>query len=414
MTFFRHGIAAVISLGFAVAATAQTQTASGEWTQWRGPSRDGAAPSFTEPATWPEQLNQRWKVEVGTGYATPLVSGDRVYVFARQGENEVMLALDAATGKVVWQTGYPAPFEMNKAASRHGPGPKSTPVLAGGKLFAIGMTGVVTAFDAATGKQLWQKPAPGVVPLYTSHAFSPLVDGGVVIFHVGGHDKGALTAFDVNTGDVKWSWDGDGPGYGSPVVAEVGGTRQIVVMTQQKLIGVDVANGMLLWERPYVTPSTTNSITPLVYGQTIIVSGGNQPVVAFTVARRDNKWATDNVWENTDASYRMSNAVVAGDTLFSLSTRDMGQYFAIDAKTGKTLWLSEPRQAGNAAIVKGKSVFLSLEDDGELVVVRNSRTGFEALRRYKVADSETWAAPAVLGNRIFVKDVSTLTLWTLN
>jgi outer membrane protein assembly factor BamB len=303
---------------------------------------------------------------------------------------------------------------MQRAASRRGPGPKSTPILADGKLFAIGMTGIVTAYDAATGKQLWQKPAPGIVPLYTSHAFSPVVERGMVIFHVGGHDKGALTAFDANTGAERWSWGGDGPGYGSPIVADLGGTRQVVVMTQQKLVGVNAADGTLLWERPYVTPSTTNSITPIIYGQTIIVSGGNQPVVAFTVARRDNKWVTDNVWENTEVSYRMSNPVIANDVLFSLSTRDMGQYFAIDAKSGKTLWLSEGRQAGNVGVVKAGNLLLCLEDDGELVVARSSRTAFDQVRRYKVADTETWAAPAILGNRIFVKDVSSLTLWTVN
>jgi hypothetical protein len=124
---------------------------------------------------------------------------------------------------------------------------------------------------------------------------------------------------------------------------------------------------------------------------------------------------TDNVWENTDASYRLSNAVVAGDVLFSLSTRGMGQYFGIDAKSGKTLWLSEPRQAGNAAITKaGNNLLFVLEDDGELEVARPSRTAFEPLRRYKVADAETWTPPVILGNRIFVKDVSTLSLWTLN
>src|SRR5205823_8992534 len=143
-----------------------------------------------------------------------------------------MTALDAESGRVLWQTGYPAMFTMQSAAVRHGMGPKSTPAFSNGRLFSIGMTGIVTAFDAATGKQVWQKPGSANVPMYTSHAFSPLVDRGLVIFHVGGHEGGALTAFDVNTGEVKWSWPGDGPGYGSPVIAELGGTRQLVTNTQ--------------------------------------------------------------------------------------------------------------------------------------------------------------------------------------
>ena len=385
-----------------------------DWSQWRGPNRDGALASFTEPRAWPERLTQRWKVDVGLGYATPLVVGDKIYMFSRQGENEVMSALDAATGKQLWQTGYPAPFTMNSAAAVHGPGPKSTPLFANGKLYSIGMVGAVTAFDAATGKQLWQKPGTGVVPMYTSHAFSPLIDRGLVIFHVGGHNQGALTAFDANSGDVKWSWAGDGPGYGSPIVADLGGAHQIVAITQGKLVGLDAAAGALLWERPFVSSNFTNSITPILYGQTLIVSGNGGPTNAFTVAKRNNQWVTETVWENPDVPLRFSNGVIIGDTLISLSTRNAGQYFGVDAKTGKTLWVSEGRQAGNAALVRAGNLVFSLQNNGELVVFRGGQTAFEPLHRYKVAETETWAQPAISGNRVFVKDVSSLALWTLN
>jgi outer membrane protein assembly factor BamB len=405
-------IIAVVMAGLVSAGEAQGP--SGDWLQWRGPNRDGAIASFTAPPQWPERLVQRWKVEVGLGYATPLVAGNRVYMFARQGDNETMSALDAGTGKVLWQTGYPAPFTMHSATVPHGPGPKSTPTLANGKLYSIGMTGVVTAFDAATGKQLWQKPGTRVVPLYTSHAFSPLADGGQVIFHVGGHNEGALTAFDLNTGDVKWRWAGDGPGYGSPIVATLGGTRQIVTITQGKLVGVDAATGALLWERPFVSGNSTNGITPVLFGQTLIVSGNGGPTHAVRVSRQNNKWVTETAWENADVPLRFSNGVIAGNRFFSLSTRNSGQYFSVDAATGKTLWLSEPRQAGNAAIATAGELIFTLEDDGELVVLRNSATAFEPLRRYKVAETQTWTQPAISGNRIFVKDVSSLTLWTLN
>lgn len=398
----------------AVTAVVAAQNPGPDWTQWRGPNRDGALASFTEPKPWPDQLTQRWKVEVGLGYATPLIVGNRVYQFSRLGENETMSALDAATGKVIWQTGYPAPFTMNKAAARHGPGPKSTPIFSNGRLYSIGMTGIVTAFDAQSGKQVWQKPGSSVVPMYTSYAFSPLVERGNVIFHVGGHDEGALTALDVNNGDVKWSWKGDGPGYGSPVVADFAGTRQIVTITQGKLVSVDATTGTLLWERPFASPNFTNSITPIVYGQTLIVSSQNIPTTALSVAKKNNQWVVEPVWENADVPMRMANGVIVRDMLFSLSVRNMGQYFSVDAKTGKTLWTSEPRQAGHASILRAGETLLSLEDDGELVVFRGSPTAFEAVKRYKLADMETWTAPAISGNRVFVKDVSTLALWTLN
>lgn len=402
---------AIVVGGF-IGSVVQAQTGS-DWTQWRGAARDGAIGGFTEPATWPQQLTRRWKVEVGLGYATPLVVGNRLYMFSRRGNNETMSALDAQSGKELWSDGYPAAFEMNSAAARHGPGPKSTPVFAGNRLYAIGMTGIVTAWDATTGKRLWQKPGSTNVPMYTSHSFSPLIDRGLVIFHVGGHNQGALTAYDINTGDVKWSWNGDGPGYGSPVVADFGATRQIVAITQGKVVGVDAATGALLWERPYVTGNFTNSMTPIVLGQNVIVSNGG-PASAFTVARQNTRWTTTDVWTNDEIAMRMSNGVVADGMLFSLSTRNAGQYFAVDAASGKTLWMSPGRQAGNASIQRAGNVIFSLEDDGELVVVRGSKTAFEPLQRYKVADTDTWTQPVISGNRIFVKDISSLTLWTLN
>ena len=390
-------------------------SAGQDWLQWRGPNRDGTVASFTEPRAWPEQLTQRWKIEVGLGYATPLLVRDRLYVFSRQGENEVMSALEAATGKVLWQTGYPVSFTMNSSATRHGPGPKSTPAFANGKLYAIGMIGTVTAFDAATGRTLWQKPGTAeLMPMYTSHAFSPLIEGGLVIFHVGGHNQGALTAYDANTGEVKWSWSGDGPGYGSPLLVDIAGTRQIVTQTQGKLVGVDVQTGALLWEHPFASSNFTNSLTPVRYGDSFIVSNNSKPATAVSVVRQNGRWVPQVAWENADVPMRMSNGLIVGDAFFSLTIRNSGQYFSLDAKTGQTLWTSEPRQGNNAALMKAGNLVFSLEDDGELVIFRPGQTAFEPLRRYKVADTDTWTAPVIAGNRIFVKDVSTLALWTLD
>jgi len=408
-----RAVIAVVLISIAV-GTLSAQRPSNDWPQWRGPNRDGSAAAPTDAKAWPEQLTQKWKVDVGLGYATPLVIGNRIYQWARQGEREVMTAIDADTGKVIWQTGHAAPFTMHSAAATHGPGPKSTPVFSNGRLYAIGMTGIVTAYDAASGKQLWQKPGSTTVPMYTTHSFSPIVDRGLVIFHLGGHNEGALTALDANTGDVKWTWKGDGPGYGSPIVADIGGTRQIITITQGKLVGVDAANGMLLWERPYAIANFTNSVTPVMYGQTLIVSGNGGPTTELSITKKGNEWVTETVWENADVPLRMSDAVIAGDVLFGMTTRNSGQYFAVDAKSGKTLWTSEGRQGQHAAIARAGDLFLSLEDDGELVVARNSKTAFEMLHRYKVADAATWTQAAYSGNRIFVKDVSSLALWTLN
>jgi outer membrane protein assembly factor BamB len=390
-------------LGVVAAATltavAGAQSAGPDWPQWRGPNRDGTLAVFTAPKAWPEALTRKWKIEVGTGYATPIVVGNRVYAFTRQQDNEVMRALDAGSGRV--------------ATARHGPGPKSTPTFANGRLFTLGMSGIVTAFDAATGKQVWQKPAPPVEPTYHT-AQSPLVDRGLVIVHVGGNNQGALTAFDAATGAVKWAWNGDGPGYGSPIVAEFGGTRQVITFSQENLIGVDAADGHLLWRVPFTARSTTNSITPLVYGQTVIVSGQGKPLTAYAISKRNDQWVADKAWENDQLQMSFSNPVLVGDAVFSLSPLNSGQFFWADAKTGATLWRSAPRQAGNAAIVRSADFLFVLKDDGQLLIGRSSPGGFEPLKTYTVAESATWAPPVISGDRVFVKDVSTLALWTLN
>ena len=394
-------------------APAIAQRANTDWPQWRGTNRDGAA-TFSSPAAWPEKLTMKWKVDVGIGYAAPITAGDRVYAFSRQNEDEVMRALDAATGKTIWETKYNATYKPNPAATRtHGTGPKSTPTFADGRLYTLGMSGLVTAFDAAGGKQLWQTPLPKTETLYHT-AMSPIVDRGLVIVHVGGHNDGALTAFDARTGAVRWAWTGDGPAYGSPIVVELGGTRQVITMTQENLVGVAAADGALLWKRPYSVRATRNAVTPIVHNQIVIVSGLGMPVSGFRVINRAGQWSTEDVWVNNDTTMDMSTGVVIGNSLYGFSPRNSGQYFAIDANTGQTQWLSEPRQGENAAVVRAGDLWFALNTEAELKVARANPKQFEILKTYDLADSATWAQPVLSGQRVFIKDLSSVSLWTLN
>ena len=417
----RIAVAALMGLTLSVEGPVLSEALAGQtsqnrvegWPQWRGASRDGAA-TFSAPATWPERLNLKWKVDVGTGYAAPITVGDRVFAFSRQNEDEVMRALDAATGKTIWETKYNATYKANPAATRtHGTGPKSTPAFADGRLYTLGMTGVVTAFDAATGKQLWQTPQSKVEPLYHT-AMSPIVDRGLVIVHVGGHNAGALTAFDARSGDVKWAWTGDGPAYGSPIVVELGGTRQVITMTQENLVGIGAADGALLWKRPYSVRATRNAVTPIVHNQIVIVSGLGMPVSGFRVFNRAGQWSSEDVWVNNDVTMDMSTGVVIGTSLYGFSPRNSGQFFAIDANTGQTQWLSEPRQGDNAAVVRAGNLWFALDTQAQLVVARANAKQFDIVKRYTVAESATWAQPVLSGQRLFIKDLSTVSLWTLD
>src|SRR5215475_655527 len=401
-------VAAALSIGSAT--TALSQTSPQDYPQWRGQNRDGSASGFKEPKVWPERLTLRWKVEVGEGYATPIVVGKTVYAFTRRDGVETMTALDAATGKLIWRTGYPAPYKAADAAAKHGAGPKATPLFHNGKLYTVGVSGVVSAFNAATGKLLWQKPEPSEHPYY-GMAASPIGDKNLVMLHPGSY--GPLTAYDGATGAVRWTANGNGV-YASPIIVELGGVRQIVSMTNKSVISVAVADGAPLWEHPWKPGGTDSAITPIVYGETIIVASQRNPVTALKPARRDGKWAVEVVWENKEVSLFMSNPTLIGDTLFGMSEKSSGQFFGLDARTGKTLWLGQPREASNTAVVKAGDLLFMLNDDAELIVARGSRTGFEPLKRYTVADSATWAQPAISGNRAFVKDVTSLALWTLD
>jgi outer membrane protein assembly factor BamB len=406
--------ATLAAIGFltSLPALLESQTA-GDWPQFRGPNRDGALASFAEPKAWPDRLTHKWKVEVGEGHASPILVGNRVYVFTRQGTNEVMQAIDAETGKTIWQTRYAAPVKVNPAAEAHGPGPKSTPTFSDGRIFTLGMGGIVTAFDAASGKQIWQKPGGSALPLYGTAA-SPLVDRGRVIVHTGGHNQGALTAFEITNGDLKWTWTGDGPSYASPIVADIGGVRQVITQTQENIVGVSAIDGRLLWRRPFSTEYTQNIITPIVLGNTVIVAGYQKPTSAFRIVKMGDQWRTEDVWENPAVSLYMANAVVVGDALFALSHRNRGQYVLLDVKSGKTLWTGMPRAAENAAIVRAGNLIVALEDDADLVIGRVNAGAFQEVKRYKVASGATWAQPVIAGNRIYVKDASSLTLWTIN
>ena len=401
----RVGALAMLAAAAALPASAQ------DWPQWRGPDRDGAA-SFETPATWPGSLEQRWQVEVGFGYATPVLVGDRIYMFSRQDDEEVMSALDAGTGETVWRTAYAAPFEMMAATARHGPGPKSTPTYADGRLFSFGMSSILTAVDAATGEILWQNPRPEAQPIYHT-AMSPLVDGDSVIIHVGGPGDSEFAAYDIATGNARWTWDGDSPAYGSPIVAELGGRRQVIAFTNGLMVGIARDDGQLLWSRPFTTPSNTTAQTPIIHEDLVIQAGRENGLTAFRVTAQAGEWSTEDVWHTDEASLHMTNGVVVDGVLYGLSHLNSGQYFGVDLDNGDVLWTSEGRQAENAAMVSAGNTIFSIQDDAQMVVFNASRSAFDAVERYEVATSETWAQPAISGNRLFVKDVTRLTLWTV-
>ncbi|HSB11759.1 MAG TPA: PQQ-binding-like beta-propeller repeat protein [Blastocatellia bacterium] len=384
-----------------------------DWPQWRGPDRNGVVASPTTPTVWPEKLKTIWKAQVGIGHSSPVVAGFRVYVFSRQDENEVASCFELTTGKLLWKESYATPYSMNPAAVSHGKGPKSTPLVYGNKLYTFGISGILSCYDAMTGKLRWRKEFSKqfktTSPMYGS-ATSPIAHNGLVIVHVGGHDSGALTAFDAETGEVKWSWTGDGPGYASPIIVDAGGTSQLVTQTQKSIAGFSPSTGELLWRIPFETEYVQNIVTPAVYKQTLIFSGLDKGTFAIRVIKRGDRWETEQVWRNPDVSMYMSSPVVTSDYVFGLSHKRKGQFFCLDARTGQTLWASTGREGDNAALVAGRQFLFMLTDGGELIVARADPKQFEVFKKYQVAESATWAHPVFVRNLILIKDASSLAL----
>jgi len=384
-----------------------------DWPQWRGPNRDGIV-EFREPKAWPEKLKPRWKITVGEGHSSPIAAGGRIYLHARQSDQEVAYAIDPGSGKIVWRQGYAAPYSVNFAAWRHGKGVKSTPVVAEGKLYTLGISGILSAFDAASGKPLWRrefsKEYKQTSPLY-GVAQSPVVDGGLVIAHVGGPGAGALMAFDAATGATSWAWKGDGPAYASPIVVDIVGTRQVVTQTEKYIVGFAAATGELLWRLPFTTAYDQNAITPIRYRDLVILSGLENGVFAVKVTSANGRWTAGEIWRNRDLPMYMSTAVVVDHLMFGFTHRNKGQLFCMDPNKGTVFWTSKGREGDNAALVAAGSVLLVLTDDGSLTVLRRNGKAYEPVRKYTVADSPTWAHPLAYDGSIYIKDATTLARW---
>jgi len=383
-----------------------------DWPQWRGANRDGKTTGFTAPQTWPQALVQKWRTAVGSGDATPALVAEKLYVSARQGDDEVTLCLNAADGSQVWQDKYAAQA-VTGPASRH-PGPRSSPAVAEGKVVTMGVAGVLSCLDAASGKLVWRKdPFPKVVPTFFTSS-SPIVADGLAVAQLGGRGNGAIIAYDLESGDEKWRWDAEGPEYASPAVLSVEGTKQIVALTEKSVVGVGLADGKLLWQLPFVPQRRAyNAATPIVDGQTVIYTGAGRGTRAVKIEKQGDGFAATQLWSNAELAPQYNTPVLTDGFLFGLSSR--GNLFCINAENGATAWTDETSRdrSGFGPIVLAGSVLMALPSSSELIAFAPDGQKFTELARIKVADTSTYACPVVAGKRLFVKDQDAVTMWAL-
>ncbi len=386
------------------------------WPQWLGPKRDGWVDYFQPPVQWPAELKRGWQVDVGTGYGSPLVADGRVYQHGRQGDDEVVWCIDLATGEVKWRESYAAPFKIGGGGERHGKGPKSSPALADGRVFTMSITGVLSAWDAASGKRLWQCDYDaefGKSQPYWGASTSPLVDGKRVIVHFGTDERGSLVALDVETGKEVWRHGKDGPSYSSPLLVEISGVRQIVEWNHRALVGVESETGRYLWEYPFPhVGSDQNMPTPTFHKGRVLLGGENRGVHSLEPRLNDDAWSVKEVWHQDKVALDMSSAVINGDLLYGFSHYGQGRLFCLDIESGEVRWQGPPRTGENVMFLSIPGHVVSLVSTGELKIVKASGEGLETAASYRVADGDTWAPPVLLGDGFLVKDKQMLTRWS--
>jgi outer membrane protein assembly factor BamB len=236
---------------------------------------------------------------------------------------------------------------------------------------------------------------------------SPVVVDGRCIVQVGVKGAGAVMAFDLASGEAKWKWESEGPASSSPVVMTVKGKRQVVTFTAKSLIGLEAANGQLLWRVPFEATQGNNT-TPVVDGQTLFYTGQGKGLFALKIEAQGTGFVPVPVWTNAQVGARFTTPVLKDGRLYGFT----GRFFCADAKTGVTLWTDDTGRGSTATMLDAGSVMLALTLNSGLIAFKPSGQAYTELAKLKVSESETWAHPVVAGKRIYVKDADSVTCWT--
>lgn len=388
---------------------------SSDWPQWRGPTRDGVAPGAAWPASLDEStLKQAWRVELGPSYSGPIVVGDRVFTTETRDEaTEVASAYDRRTGEKLWEADWAGTMTVPFFAASNGSWIRATPAADEGTLYVAGIEDVIVALDAATGEERWRLDFPTEVgseaPKFGC-ASSPVLDGEALYAQMGG----GFTKIDKRTGAVLWRKVFDQPGmsngaFSSPYLATENGRRLAIVQGRRELRGIDAESGDELWSQPIEAFRGMNILTPTVYEGKLFTSAHTG---------RSQLWQPDAatpgrlepLWSNKSQAY-MSSPVVVGDHLY-LHLRNQ-RIQCLDLATGEEAWRTKPFGKYQSLAVLGDRL-LALDSDGELILFRATPEEFDVIDRRTISEDETWAHIAVCGGQVFVRELNALAVydWT--
>ncbi len=394
-----------------LAGMCATESLSSEWSQWRGARRDG---QLSGPA-WPTKLDEghlvrSWSVALGPSYSGPVVSATHVFTTeSRDQKFEVVRAFDRWSGEELWNHEWPGAMKVPFFASSNGSWIRSTPALNEGRLYVAGMRDVLVCIDAKTGQEVWRKDF--VEELKTplpefGFVCSPLVDGDAVYVQAGA----GLASLNKLTGEILWRSSDDGGGmwgsaFSSPMIAELGGVRQLVVQTRDKLVGVSMSTGDLLWEQPVKAFRGMNILTPVVHNDMLFTSTYGGRTIGFKVGRVGEQFSVEEVWSHKAQGYMSTPVIIDGIAYEHLKSQRL---MAIDVESGHEYWISDRSFGKYMSLIANGDHLIALDQSGELFLLKANKEKLSILDHRKLTDQETWAHLAVADDQIFVRELNAL------
>lgn len=382
--------------------------AGADWPQHLGPHRDGHSVETGLSRSWPKDGPPRlWQKEVGLGWAAPVVAGDRLIVFHRVDGDEVVECLDPATGKQTWKASYRTRYVDDFGFDD---GPRSTPLIADGKVFTLGANGDLRAWDLPTGKALWDRNVNkdyGVPKGYFGVATSPILVGGRLMVNVGAK-KAGIVAFDPTTGKEIWKAGDDGASHSSPVAAKIAGDELAVFFTRAGLLAVAAETGDVKYTHPWRPRinASVNAATPVVVGDRMFVSTSYS---TGAIVLEAGKGELKEVWSGDDSlSNHYSTPVHVDGFLYGVDGRQESgpRLRCIEFATGKVRWTKEG--FGCTGLIAIDGLFVATPENGDAVLFETTASAYKELARTAVLDSPVRALPALANGRLFVRDKSKL------
>lgn len=379
----------------------------GDWPQWRGRRRDGHALAFPMVESWPKRGPDRaWEIELGEGWSTPVVAGGRVYYFFRHDGDEVVRCVEIDSGKQLWQHRYPVAVNIE-----YSNGPRSTPCVAGDKLYTVGVTGRVQCRRTSDGGLVWEKDLQQVyaVPVpHRGHSASPLVEGDSLILNPG-IAGASVVAWRAADGKEIWKAGSDPVGYSSPLVTTLAGRKVVVLFTGTALTGWGFDDGRALFSFPWPTGFQINASTPLLFrtrqGTVVrhyafISTGYKQGFALLHLRPRDDGTiAIDTVYKGDGFCSHFGTPVRIGDTVYGF---DEARLAGFDLRTGEVKWRRTGFSKGTLCAVGDQLVVFG--EQGEVGVGPATRDEpFEPTLSARIFRERCWSMPVVADGRLLLR-----------